>query len=51
LSAGALGDPRVIALCEVAQGTAFRRGLADESGYESDRAGEIRLKPRSFPHP
>jgi excisionase family DNA binding protein len=51
LSAGALGDPRVIALCEVAQGAAFRRRLADESGYESDRAGEIRLEPRSFPQP
>jgi putative molybdopterin biosynthesis protein len=46
LHAEALGDPRVVALCEVAQGAAFRRRLADESGYESQRAGEIRFGAR-----
>ena len=47
LNAEALGDPRVVALCEVAQGAAFRRRLAEESGYESRRAGEIRFGARS----
>ena len=46
LSAEALGDPRVVALCEVAQGGAFQRRLADESGYDAGRAGEIRLGAR-----
>lgn len=49
LNAEALGDPRVVALCEVAQGAAFRRRLAQESGYESQRAGEIRFGARSSP--
>lgn len=47
LNAETLGDPRVVALCEVAQGAAFRRRLAEESGYESQRAGEIRFGARS----
>ena len=43
LFAEALGDPRVVALCEAAQGEAFRKRLANESGYDAGRAGEIRV--------
>lgn len=41
--AGDLGDPRVVALCEVAQGGACRKRLASDAGYEAQRAGEIRI--------
>ena len=38
-----LGDPAIVGLCEVAQGSAFRKRLASEHGYAASRAGEIRL--------
>jgi excisionase family DNA binding protein len=37
-----LGDPRVIRLCEVAQGRAFRREVDAIPGYDSTGAGDIR---------
>jgi molybdate-binding protein len=43
LRADALGDPRVIALCEITQSAAFRKKLGGDFGYEPRRAGEIRV--------
>ncbi len=37
-----LGDPRVVRLCEVAQGAAFRAGMAAIPGYDAAGAGDIR---------
>jgi molybdate-binding protein len=37
-----LGDARVVRLCEVAQGAAFREAVAATPGYAADGAGEIR---------
>ena len=43
LRAGDLGDPRVVALCEIAQSAAYRKRLRGGLGYELRRAGEIRV--------
>ncbi len=43
LGAGDLGDPRVVALCEVAQSAAYRGKLRGDLGYEPRRTGEIRV--------
>jgi excisionase family DNA binding protein len=40
-----LGDPRVVRLCEVAQGDAFRGALAELAGYDPAGAGDIRYDP------
>lgn len=37
-----LGDPRVVRLCEVAQGTVFRREIGAIPGYEPAGSGDIR---------
>lgn len=37
-----LGDPRVVRLCEAAQGTAFREAVSATAGYDTAGAGEIR---------
>lgn len=37
-----LGDPRVVRLCEVAQGEAFRAALSAVPGYDAAGAGDIR---------
>jgi putative molybdopterin biosynthesis protein len=37
-----LGDPRVVRLCEVAQGRAFRDGASSIAGYDAAGAGEIK---------
>lgn len=37
-----LGDPRVVRLCEVAQGEGFRAALAAIPGYDAADAGDIR---------
>jgi putative molybdopterin biosynthesis protein len=39
--ASALGDPRVVRLCEVAQGAAFRKELEAVCGYQARNAGSI----------
>jgi putative molybdopterin biosynthesis protein len=44
LRAEHLGDPRVIALCELAQGASYRSRLAHCAGYDAQRAGEIRVQ-------
>jgi putative molybdopterin biosynthesis protein len=36
-----LGDPRVVRVCETAQGAAFRRELASVAGYDTRRTGTI----------
>jgi excisionase family DNA binding protein len=36
-----LGDPRVVRLCEVVQGAAYRQALAEVAGYETGRTGTI----------
>jgi excisionase family DNA binding protein len=43
LRASDLGDPRVVALCEIAQSGAYRTKLRRDFGYEARRAGEIRI--------
>jgi molybdate-binding protein len=43
------GDSRVVALCEVTQSAAYRRKLRGDYGYDSRRAGEVRV--RSAAHP
>ncbi len=43
LRAGGLGDPRLVALGEVAQSAAFRRKLRADFGYDARRTGEIRV--------
>jgi putative molybdopterin biosynthesis protein len=43
LRADDLGDPRVVALCEIAQSAAYRKSLRGDLGYEPRRAGEIRV--------
>jgi excisionase family DNA binding protein len=43
LRASDLGDPRVVALCEIAQSGAYRTKLRRDFGYEARRAGEIRV--------
>jgi len=40
-----LGDPRVVRLCEVAQGARFRQTVAAGSGYDARGAGDIRYDP------
>jgi excisionase family DNA binding protein len=39
--AAQLGDPRIVRLCEVAQGAAFRRDLAAICGYQARSTGTI----------
>ena len=46
LPAADLGDARVCAVCEAAQGAAYRTRLAEGLGYDAGRAGEIRFGPR-----
>jgi putative molybdopterin biosynthesis protein len=41
-----LGNPRVVALCEVAQGPAWRKQLRDDFGYDVGRTGELRVGDR-----
>jgi excisionase family DNA binding protein len=43
LRADDLGDPRVVALCEIAQSAAYRKTLRGDLGYEPRRTGEIRI--------
>jgi excisionase family DNA binding protein len=43
LRADDLGDPRVVALCEVTQSAGYRKRLRGDFGYETRRAGEIRV--------
>jgi excisionase family DNA binding protein len=43
LGAEDLGDPRVVALCEVAQGAGYRRVLGRELGYDARKTGEVRF--------
>jgi len=42
-----LGDPRVVALCEVAQGEAYRAALGAVPGYDAAEAGTIRYDPEA----
>lgn len=42
VTAKCLGDPRVVRLCEVAQGAAFREAVAAIPGYDASGAGDIR---------
>lgn len=42
VKASDLGDPRVVRLCEVAQGDEFRAALAAAPGYDAVDAGDIR---------
>lgn len=42
VAAKRLGDPRVIRLCEVAQGAEFREAVAAIPGYDVSGAGDIR---------
>jgi excisionase family DNA binding protein len=51
LRAGDLGDPRVVALCEIAQSGAYRTKLRRDFGYEARRAGEIRVGARASGKP
>jgi excisionase family DNA binding protein len=37
-----LGDPRVVRICEVAQGQRFREAVEAEAGYDARGAGDIR---------
>ena len=37
-----LGDPRVVRICEVAQGRPFREAVEAEAGYDARGAGDIR---------
>ena len=37
-----LGDPRVVRICEVAQGERFRESVAAEAGYDARGGGDIR---------
>jgi len=37
-----LGDPRVVRICEVAQGERFRQAVAAEAGYDARGSGDIR---------
>jgi putative molybdopterin biosynthesis protein len=39
--ASLLGDPRVVALCEVVQSAAYRRHLRAVNGYDASRTGQI----------
>ncbi len=39
-----LGDPRIIALCEAAQGGPYRAHLRDSAGYETERTGELKVR-------
>jgi len=41
-----LGNPRVVAVCEVAQGLAWRRQLRDDFGYDVRRTGDLRVGER-----
>lgn len=41
--AGHLGDPRVLALCELAQSGKYRGRLAHHAGYDTTRAGHLQL--------
>jgi hypothetical protein len=43
LRADHLGDPHVVALCELAQSGSYRKKLRGDLGYEPRRAGEIRV--------
>lgn len=38
-----MGDPRIVALCEMAQSSRFRRDLRRYAGYGVSRTGEIRF--------
>ena len=42
VAAKCLGDPRVVRLCEVAQGAEFREAVAAIPGYDAAGAGDIR---------
>jgi putative molybdopterin biosynthesis protein len=37
-----LGDPRVVRLCEVAQGSEYRNAIGAIAGYDAEGAGDIR---------
>jgi molybdate-binding protein len=39
--ASLLGDPRVVAVCDVAQGAVYRRRLREVKGYDTSRTGNI----------
>jgi molybdate-binding protein len=41
LRASDLGDPRIVRLCEAAQGAAFRHQAANVAGYNSRKAGTV----------
>lgn len=43
MPAAQLGDERAVALCEAAQGSALRRRLRDELGYEVKHTGTLRI--------
>jgi excisionase family DNA binding protein len=43
LRADDLGDPHVVALCELAQSGSYRKKLRGDLGYEPRRSGEIRV--------
>jgi excisionase family DNA binding protein len=43
LRADDLGDPRVLALCELVQSGSYRKKLRGDLGYEPRRSGEIRV--------
>jgi excisionase family DNA binding protein len=45
IRAADLGDPRVVRLCEVAQGERYRRMLAGTPGYDLTGIGDIRYDP------
>jgi molybdate-binding protein len=47
LRAEDLGDPRVVALCEIAQSATYRKKLRGGFGYDPRKAGEIRVGARS----
>lgn len=49
IRAGALGDPRIVHLCRVAQSAAFRRDLGAVAGYDARRAGTLRYEPPQQP--
>jgi len=50
IRASALGDPRVVHLCGVAQSAGFRRDVAGVAGYEARHAGTIRYEPPKSHH-
>jgi molybdate-binding protein len=47
VSAERLGDPAVVALCELMQSGAFRTQLEQRFGYDVSKTGEIRITPEN----